>query len=149
MRARRELFRVRAVDIDLSLQEGAFFNGNTLRRDVSGDRSGLPQVHAVTGLNITFQLSLHHDGFGVDAGLDLAVWAHGEAVALQGDAALDLAVQVEIFASRKFALNYDRLADLRQTTGGCAHWTRSCCKGISAGLLRNLGFTEQCRKTTH
>src|SRR5208283_3801 len=125
MRSRSELFRIRAVDIDFALQESAFFNRNALCRDISGDRGGLPQVHAVTGLNIAFQLSLHHDGFGVDAGLDLAVWAHGEAVALQGDATLDLAVQIEIFTPRKFALNNDRLADLRQTTGGCAHWTRS------------------------
>jgi hypothetical protein len=75
-----QLLPIRAVDIDFAFQESAFFNGNALRRDIPGDRGGLPQVHAVTGLNVALQFSLHHHAFRVDAGLHLAIGAHRKAV---------------------------------------------------------------------
>src|SRR5271156_1291026 len=113
------------MDIDFALQESPFFNGNTLRRDIPGHDGRLTQVHSIASLNVAVKFSLYYDGFRIDAGLYLAIGTHGKAVALQSDTALDLAIQIEIFAARKLAFNNYRFADLCQTTGGCAHGTRS------------------------
>src|SRR5258708_20260903 len=106
------------MNIHLALQVGALFNRNALGGDISGDDCGLTQFDAITGLDVALQLALYHYAFGVNAGFDLAVGAYGQAVRLQRDAALDLAIYIKIFAAGEFALDEDRLADLCQPTGG-------------------------------
>src|SRR5258708_38123919 len=112
------------MNIHLALQVGALFNRNALGGDISGDDCGLTQFDAITGLDVALQLALYHYAFGVNAGFDLAVGAYGQAVRLQRDAALDLAIYIKIFAAGEFALDEDRLADLCQPTGGGGPLTR-------------------------
>jgi hypothetical protein len=131
------------MDINLALQIGALFDGDTLGRDIAGNNRGLTQFDAIAGLNVALEFSLHHNPFGVHAGFDLAVGANRQAVAFQGDAAFDLAIHIKIFAARKFALDEDRFADLRQTAGGCAHRTLSYkCKGICRSTTKSTLTTQ-------
>ena len=118
------------MNINLALQISAFLNRDALRRDISGDHRRLAQLNAVTGLDVALQFALHHHPLGLDAAFHLAVGANRQAVAFESNAALDLAIQIQIFAPVKLALDDNRLADLCQSTlcqptGRCAHWTIS------------------------
>src|SRR5689334_16102848 len=94
-----------ALNIDLALQVGAFFNRNALRADVAGHDGRLAQLNPVAGLHVALKLALHHHSLGLNRRFDLAVGADGQAVALEGDAALDLTIHVKVFAARQFAFD--------------------------------------------
>src|SRR5579863_4025885 len=95
------------VNIHFPFEVRTFLNGNALCRNVAGDHRRLSQFDLLAGLDIAFQLALHDHALGFDARFDLAVRTDGQAVAFQSDASLHLAIYIEVFAARQFALNDD------------------------------------------
>src|ERR1700733_15310343 len=107
------LFRL-ALNVDLPLQVGAFLDRDALRADVAANDRRFTQVYAVARRYIALKFALHHNAFGLDRSLHLAMRAHGQAVVLEGDSALDLTIHVQILATRQLAFDHNRLTDLRQ-----------------------------------
>src|SRR4030081_1947192 len=83
------------LNVDLALQVRAFFDGNTLGRDVSSYSRSFAQFDSVARVDITFELPLHNDTFCFDVGFNQAVWPHRQIIALERDAAFDLAIHVK------------------------------------------------------
>ena len=103
-----------ALNVDFALQVGAFLNRNPLGGNVAGHHRRLAQFHAVAGLHVSLEFALHHNALGLNRSFHRAIGADGQAVVLQGDAALDLSIDIKVFAARQFAFDDNRLANLRQ-----------------------------------
>ena len=89
--------------------------------------------------DIALDLAEDHDFAGADAGRDLAVLAHGDAVAGQVDAALDLAVDIQRFGAGNLALDEEAFAD-----GGLfADEVAAGARCLNAGLQRQRTGSER------
>src|SRR5208282_2035851 len=110
------LFRL-ALNVDFTFQVGAFLNRDALRGDVAGNDRRLAQFHPVAGHHIALEFALHHNRFGIDRRLHLAMRPHGQAVVLESDGALDLTIHIKILATRQLALDHNRFTNLRQICG--------------------------------
>ena len=102
---------LRASDVDAALEEGAVLDADARRGHVAGQSAFGADVDPVGGGDIAAHLAQNDDFAGGDAGGDLAVAAHGDAVAGQGDAALDLAVDKQRLGAGDLSLDNQALAD--------------------------------------
>src|SRR5271165_740165 len=109
----RSLLRL-TLNINFTLQVGALLNRNPLRGDIPGNNGGLAQLNPVAGLYVALEFALDHDHLRFHRGFDLAVGTDGQAVVFEGDAALDLPVNVKIFAARQFTFDNHGFANLSQ-----------------------------------
>src|SRR5262249_15833823 len=112
------------LDVDLPLEICAFFDTHTLSGNVAYRNRRLTQFCALTGVDVSLQLALYGYTFRVYVGFHLPIRTYGEAITAQFDCALDLSVNVEVFAAGEFSLNDDRFADMRKFAGlWCVHET--------------------------
>src|SRR5437868_63162 len=73
-------------------------------------------------MDVALQFALNGHAFGVHICFHLPIRTNSQIVTAQLDRALDLSVDVEIFAARQFSLDDDRLADVGKFAGlRCVH----------------------------
>jgi len=101
----------RFANVDAALEEGAIFNADAGRGYVAGQGAFSANIDPVGGGDIPANLAQDHNLTGRDAGGHLAVAAHGDAVAGQIDAALDLAVDKQRFGAGDFPFDKQSFAD--------------------------------------
>src|ERR1700680_4371992 len=97
------------LDLYLALEVSAILDRNTLGHNITEDDGGFPHLYSITGPNVALQLALNHHTLGVDIGMNLAVRSDHQVIALQLDNAVNCAIDVQVLASGKFSLDYDRL----------------------------------------
>jgi len=68
------------LNIYFAFEVGAFFNGDALGENVSGDNRRLAQLGSLGGANISVQLTLDYDTLGVKAAFHLAVRANHQII---------------------------------------------------------------------
>ncbi len=101
----------RLLDVDAAFEEGAVFDADARRGHITGQSALGTDVHPVTGGDVAAHLAQNDDLTGTDAGRDLAIAAHGHAIAGQIDAAFDLAIDKERFSAGDLSLDEQALAD--------------------------------------
>jgi len=109
-----------ALNVDFASQVGAFLDRDPLGRDVPGENGAFAQFDPVARLNVSIKLALHDDALRFNGGFDLPVGADRQVVVLERDGAFDLSIDVQVFAAAQFALDNDRLTNLRQI---CRYWS--------------------------
>ena len=95
------------MDLNFPFEVRAVFNRDTMRHDIPHHDGRLPEIHSVTGLDITVQLALNDHATSIDVGVYLAVRPDREAIPAQFDAAFYLAVHIQIFTAGKFTLDHN------------------------------------------
>ena len=103
--------RIRLADVDAALEERAIFNADAGRGHVAGEGAFGTDVDAISGIDVALELAEDDDFAGADAGRDIAVLAHRDAIAGNADAALNLAVDEQGFGAGNLALDGEALAD--------------------------------------
>src|SRR4051812_16877241 len=96
---------VRFADIDSALEERAVFDADASRGHIAGQGAFGADVHAIAGGDVAPHLAKDHHFARGDAGGHLAVAAHGHAISVQVDAALDFAVDEQRFRAGDFTLD--------------------------------------------
>src|ERR1039458_6844073 len=90
-----------------------------------GGISHLRSTRRSIGMHVSLELALHHPPLGINRGLHRAVGTDGQTIVLEGDATLDMTIDIKVLAARQFALDDHGLANLRQicrqrSTHGCS-----------------------------
>jgi hypothetical protein len=104
-------FGIGFADVDTALEESAIFNADAGRSYIAGEGAFGANIHAVSSGDIAANLTQNDNLASGDAGGDLAVATHGNAIAVQVDAALDFAVDEEGFRAGDFAFDKEAFAD--------------------------------------
>ena len=73
--------RIGLADVDTALEERAIFNADASCGHIAGEGAFRTDVHAVSGIDVALELAENDDLAGADAGRDIAVLAHGDAIA--------------------------------------------------------------------
>src|SRR5262249_15110471 len=105
------IFQSRFADINPALEVRAIFNADALADHVSGQRTFIADVHAITGGQIALHFAQDHHFFGVDVRLHLSVAAYGYTMAAKVDGAFHAAIDVQRFRPSHFAFDHQRFAD--------------------------------------
>src|SRR5690242_19479628 len=93
------VLRSGCANVDAPFEEGAIFDADALRNYIAGERSLIPDVHPVTGGQISLHFAELHDFPGIDVGGDLSIASHRDAISLQVDRSFDLAIDIKRFRS--------------------------------------------------
>src|SRR5271169_3332511 len=105
------------LDVHLALEISTFFDGDTLGHNITNDDGRFPQLGALTGPDVAFQIAVDHHALGADIRVHVAVRSDHQVVPLQLNRALDRAVDVQVFTAGKFSLDHDRFTDVRKLSG--------------------------------
>ena len=100
------------ANIDGALEESSVLDHDALRVDVAVQQRGLLQLDLIDARDVAVHLAVDHDILGLDIGAYPAIGSDHQVVIVQVDVALDFAIKIEIFTSRQFAFDDDRLADV-------------------------------------
>src|ERR1019366_8892506 len=92
-------FSTSHADVDAALEEGSIFDADAGGGDVACEDTFGTNVDAAGSQDIARELTENNDLAGADASRDIAVFAHGNAVAGNANTALDFAVDEQRFSA--------------------------------------------------
>src|SRR5215469_16012960 len=73
------------ANVDTTLEESAVFNADALGYNVTGERTFVADIHAITGGEIAANFPQNDHFAGIDVGRDLSVTSDGHAISWQLD----------------------------------------------------------------
>ena len=121
--------RLRFLNVDGAFEVRSVLDGNPCRSNVPSQRRTLAKVGAVGGAQVSIHLTMHNHIPCLDVCTNASIGADRQALATQRNGTFDFAVDIQIFAARKFALNNYRLPN-----GSEVHATR---RFAAEGLRRS------------
>src|SRR5690606_31082875 len=120
----RRLDRLR-IHLDRALEAGAVLEAHAGGRDVAAHLRALADADALGAVEVAFDEALDVHGSRVDVGPDLALRADRQAVVLQLDGAVDLALDQQVFLAAQVAVDVNGRSNDRGLAGTGAARSRS------------------------
>src|SRR5690348_14029637 len=124
--------------LDVTTQARSIVDANARRDYTALDAAGGPELDAVRGLEISYDVAVHNDLAGFEIGLNTAARTHGEAARTDAHFALNIAINIHVRTPGDLAADFEPRTDAgidirrqRSRSGGrsCNRGGSGCCHG--------------------